>query len=140
MLGAKSIPTRVVIFGACSGLAWSLAPGVLGGLFHDSHIPLTLMLVTCALIGILVSSLLALPLHKANHWVITLLLGVLALPIGAFFFGLFFYLFQNSEDGPLRIGLEVAFWSTLGPVFAIILVPSSVLTTFLLWKCLPKPK
>jgi hypothetical protein len=40
-----SIPTRIVVFGTCSGLAWSLAPGILGGLFLDSHIPLVLMLV-----------------------------------------------------------------------------------------------
>jgi len=128
--------TRIVIFGTCTGLAWSLAPGICGGLFFDSDIPLVLMLVTCAIIGILVSFLLAMPLIKANHWVITLPLGVLALPIGAFCFGLFFYLFQNTEGNPFTVGLEFAFWSTLLPYFAVILVPSAVLTTVLLWKCL----
>jgi hypothetical protein len=131
-----SNPTRIVIFGACSGLVWSLAPGLYGGLFFSPHIPLVLMLVTCAIIGILVSFLLAIPLMKAKHWVITLPLGVLALPIGAFCFGLFFYLFQNAERNPFTVGLQFAFWSTLWPYFAIILVPSAVLTTVLLWKCL----
>jgi hypothetical protein len=131
-----SIPTRIIIFGICSGLAWSLAPGIYGGLFFDPHSPLALILVTCATIGVFVSAMLAWPLLKANHWVITLLLGILALPIGAFCFGFFDCLFESSQDNPFRIGLMYAFWSTLWPYFAVVLVPSAVLTTFLLWKCL----
>ena len=130
-----SNPTRIVIFGTSSGLVWSLAPGLLGGLFFDSLIPLPLMLVTCALIGVFVSLLLALPMLKRRHWSIALPLGVVALPIAGFLFGLFFSLFQNSGESPLRIGLSFAFYA-LGPLFAIILVPCSVLTTLLLRKCL----
>src|SRR5258708_7873214 len=126
--------TRIIVFGTCSGLVWSLAPGLYGGLFFYSHVPLVLFFVSFALICILVSFLLAIPLIKANHWVITLLLGVLALPIGAFCFGLFFSLFQNSGDSAFKIGLDFAFWSTVGPYVAIILVPSALLTTFVFWK------
>jgi MFS family permease len=129
-----NIIARIVVFGTCSGLIWSLAPGVCVDLFHDSRFPLALILIICALIGILISALFAVPLLKANRWS-TLLLGVLALLLGAFCFGFFDSLFESSSDNPFKLGLTFAFFSTFSP-FAIALIPCAVLTTFLYRKCL----
>lgn len=124
---------RIVAFGVCSGLMWSLAPGILAGLFANG--PLPSFLSACAITGVLVSSLLALPLRRAKRWV-ALLLGVPALLAGSFCFGLTWGLF--SHDSPIETALLFAATSTLSP-FAIALVPCAVLTAVLLWKCLLRP-
>jgi hypothetical protein len=132
-----NIPTRIGIFGSCSGLIWSLAPGLCG--YYQAGLSLVLTVTVCAIItGILVSFALFKPLLKANRR-ITILLGVLALPFGAFCWGFLFFLCSSPSDNPFFGGLIFAFWSVANPL-AIIFIPCAVLTTFLLRKWLLMPR
>ena len=138
-IGALNIWTRSILFGAGSGFAWSLAPGLLGLMFFGSIIPLPFLLIGCVFIGVLVSSALTLPLLNTRNWLIAMLLGVFALAMAAFsfgcFFGLFLHFVNSDNETPVETGLSFIAMST-GSLFAVILVPCAVLTTFLMWKVL----
>jgi hypothetical protein len=137
-----SIPTRIVFFGASCGLPWSLAPGGLGDRFRT--VPeVVAVLVASIITGVLVSFTLSKPLMKFNREY-TVLLGILSLPIGAFCFGVcisFTSLIVRHITGesfpgdekfmPLTEGATYALLSVLS-LFAVILFPLAVLTTFLL--------
>jgi hypothetical protein len=75
----------------------------------------------------------------------TFFLGVLALPLGGFFFGICFSLIHLAVEGktntylddPIGLGIYFAIFSAIS-IFAFLLFPLSVLTTFLLRRFLLK--
>ncbi|HMO66013.1 MAG TPA: hypothetical protein PKE47_12460, partial [Verrucomicrobiota bacterium] len=74
--------SRILAFGAASGLAWSLVPGVLSELLHSPGEIATVML-SGLLTGVMVSLLLVLALAKSGRGT-AILLGALSLPLGVF--------------------------------------------------------
>jgi hypothetical protein len=128
-------PTRIIVFGICSGLAWSLAPGALGGFSEEDSWAATIIVSVTT--GIFISFALALPLRKSNHG-LTFLLGVLSLPVAAFLDG-FLQTIADGSGSPFWIGLVFA-WFSIGTMFGFIFVPCAILTTFLFRKWLLKSK
>jgi hypothetical protein len=143
---------RAIFFGCLSGLLWTFAP-----FWFSSRSPENLKIFIPAGIatGILISLALYKPLVK-SRLPTTLLFGVLALFLGALFFGFFLGLIQSiigypdvrgssSSHNPLAMlymGLlyfGVTATICLKPLYALILVGSSVLTTWLLRLTLRHP-
>jgi hypothetical protein len=134
-----SVSLRVLAFGVVSGLVWSVAPGVLSGLFFSAA-GTAVALAAAAITGIVVSFGLKKPLQKAGIWG-CIGLGLLSLPFGAFVFGLLVALADILDrgstaveafgGGPLMVALIYAIYSVTS-VFAVILFPLAVLTTVLL--------
>jgi hypothetical protein len=138
-----SAPLRVLTFGIGSGLVWAIIAGVLDQLFVSTGEVVT-VLASGVLSGIVVSFLLLVPLAKSGRWV-SLVFGLLSLPLGAFAFAVlasavqwaarestgFTGRFIASGFSPVDSGLELALLSIIS-IFAFLLFPLAVLTTFLL--------
>jgi hypothetical protein len=138
-----SAPVRVLTFGIGSGLVWAIIAGVLDQLFVSAGEVVT-VLASGVLSGVVVSFLLLVPLAKSGRWG-GLVLGLLSLPLGAFAFGVlasavqwvarestgFTGRFITSGFRPVGSGLELALLSIIS-IFAFLLFPLAVLTTFLL--------
>lgn len=134
-------PARITIFGALSGLIWSIVAGFISGLFKSRSEVIT-VLVAGVLTGILVSFVLSRPLRRLSRWG-SLWLGILALPLGAFCFGVVIsfvhlaashitgveHVFTQSPVAPLTRGISFAVLSVVS-IFAVVLFPLSVFTTF----------
>jgi len=144
-----STRTRITLFGLASGLLWSLAPIYFSGRYYFGdgapeifYIYPTLGIIT----GILVSFTLYKPLLKLKPRGV-LCLGLLALPIGAFYFSLFAGLADIAGG---NIGVGGSFLQALPGLFfyglfyicalvmmslsytGLILFSSAVITTYLL--------
>ena len=136
-LGKMSVSARVLAFGVVSGLAWSVIPGVLTHLFNSVGETAT-VLAAAVVTGVVISFALKAPLAKAGICG-CFGLGLLALPLGAFAFGVFCSLAGNLTGGvdhsfggnPISVGLWYAVLSVVS-VFAVILFPLAILTTTLL--------
>ena len=138
-----STPLRVLAFGVVSGLIWSLVPGTLSELFRSPGETAT-VIVSAVLSGIVTSFTLAAALARFKH-VAAIFFGLLSLPLGAFAFGVLLslvqwlvrefngvaYSFVEPEFAPFTAGAEYALLSVIS-VFAFVLFPLAVLTTFLL--------
>lgn len=135
---------RIVLFGTMSGLVWSLAPALLGDLF--SSLAEVVTIVTASILtGISVSFALYRPLMRFSRRG-ALLLGIVSLPAGGFFFGVFASIvglvgsdatgepnrFVAAGFHPFIAGAQYALLSVIS-IFVVILAPSAVLTT-LLWR------
>jgi hypothetical protein len=125
------------MFGIVSGLIWSVVPGGLNDLFRSKES--ILVFIAGAVAGLAVSLALKVPLTKFGRWW-TLLFGLFSLPLGAFIFGVVFSLLNLSDwingsqygiFNSLLIGGYYALLSVIS-IFAIVLFPLAVLTTFTL--------
>ncbi len=127
---------RICMFGTVSGLLWSLVPGFLTEMF-SSTVAVVTVLVSGIITGISVSCILYCPLIRFGRWG-ALLLGVISLPAGGFFFGVFLSIVglvvghatgdQRFVEGgfhPLRFGVLYAAYSVMS-VLGIILIPAAV--------------
>ena len=83
---AMRIRIQTLTFGIVAGCLWSLVPGTLGELYRSEGQVLTVLLAG-VVTGVLTSIALSGLLEKSRR-VLTLLLGLLALPLGAFLFGI----------------------------------------------------
>jgi hypothetical protein len=132
-----STRTKVITFGIISGLIWSVVPGGLNDLFRSKES--ILVLIAGALTGVAVSLALKAPLTKFGRWW-TLLFGLISLPFGAFIFGVVFSLLtlsdwlNGSQHGIFNSVLIGGYYALLSviSIFAIILFPLAVITTFTL--------
>jgi hypothetical protein len=134
---------RVLTFGVVSGLIWSVIPGLLSELFRSTGETVT-VLVSGILTGALTSFALRAPLAKCRRQT-AILLGLLSLPFGAFAFGVLTslvqwvvreltgtsYRFVAHDFSPFHTGISYAVLSAVS-IFAFVLFPLAVLTTFLL--------
>jgi len=136
-----STAPKVIVFGIISGLIWSVMPGVLGLLFSSSW-ESVLVLLAGMLTGIAVSSVLRVPLARCGR-LQSLAVGLVALPFGAFVFGVFFTLLDIlfgklstsqyiTPFTPFTMGFVYAFFSVQS-LYGLVLFPLAILTTFLLW-------
>jgi hypothetical protein len=132
-----STRAKVIMFGIVSGLIWSVVPGGLNDLFRSKES--ILVFIAGAVTGLAVSLALKVPLTKFGRWW-TLLLGLVSLPLGAFIFGVVFSLLNVSDwlngsqygiFNSILIGGYYALLSVIS-IFAIVLFPLAVLTTFTL--------
>ncbi len=132
-----STRAKVIMFGIVSGLIWSVVPGGLNDLFRSKES--ILVFIAGAVTGLAVSLALKVPLTKFGRWW-TLLLGLVSLPLGAFIFGVVFSLLNLSDwlngsqygiFNSILIGGYYALLSVIS-IFAIVLFPLAVLTTFTL--------
>jgi hypothetical protein len=137
------IRANILIFGIITGFLWAFVPGILSELLR-SDIEISTVLVAGVVTGVLTSIVLSAPAEKSPP-VVTLCLGLLALPLGAFLFGISIsvthlapslitgttYRFVETGFHPLRTGFQYAFYSVFS-VFALGLFPMAVFTTFLL--------
>jgi len=131
--------TRALAFGFVSGLLWSVVAGFLADLFaHRADVPVTI--VSGVVAGIVTSAILALLVARSNRG-LTVLFGLLSLPLGAFVFGFTFGVISRFlpalTDGarelidPWTLGSNYALLSVIS-IFAIGLFPLAVFTTLLL--------
>jgi hypothetical protein len=135
-----STTTRVIAFGAISGLIWSAIAAVLSGL----NIGIT-VIISGILTGVLVSLALKSPLQIYGRWS-GFVFGALSLPAGAFVFGVIISLVQMAasritgsgdfqfiapDSNPIQNGMAYAFISVVS-LFVVALLPLAVLTTFIL--------
>lgn len=140
-----ALSLRITFFGVFSGLLWSSAP-----IFFSNRTPH--VFVICAVAGIITGPLVAFalsrPLSRSSRWG-TFLLGLLALPLGAFCFGISFGLIELVAGypdasipsvsyallAPLYFGvfyMYMAIVSSCFSYFGFISFPSALLTTYLL--------
>ena len=136
---------RAMTFGIVAGLLWSLIPGRLSELLRSDG-EVFAVLLAGVLTGITVSLILSAPV-KTSGVVATLVLGLLSMPVGAFFFGVSIsvlhfaiklpigvsYRFVEYGFHPVRIGIQYATYGSI-TVFSFVFFPLAVLTTFLLQK------
>ena len=133
---------KTLTFGIISGLFWSVAPLVLGENM-GSLSEIVSVLISGILTGIIITSFLStiLPLRSKNA---TAAFGLLALPAGAFVFGVILTvcmwllraisgsIYRYSEGfNPIENGLNYAVASFL-TVFAFAFIPLAIMTTFIL--------
>jgi hypothetical protein len=134
---------RITIFGAVSGLVWTLVLVVLmPGLIQSSGEAIEVF--ACGITsGVIVSLLLSYPLRRVgSNW--SLAFGVGALPLGAFFFGLLRSILQPSSgyvinagqmveyhDSAIGMGFGMAVLSVFS-IFTPLFLPLAILTTYLL--------
>jgi hypothetical protein len=148
-----NVPTRIILFGAISGLFWSLVPIFFVGRAVDVAV---LCLITGVITGVLLSLALCKLLPKCNRWG-TVLLGIITLPVGVFCFGVFISVIFSATHfitggafpsadyeyslNPFKVltlavlsGLMYASTSVYLALttFMTFLFPSAVLTTYLL--------
>src|SRR5262245_38614857 len=76
---------RTIAFGVLAGATWSIMPGTFSSLYWPAGQAIT-VIVAAVITGIFTSLVLSIPLQRAGR-LETLLLGVVALPLGAFLFG-----------------------------------------------------
>ena len=136
---------RILLFGALSGLIWSSVPIAIG---NDRSVTTFVEFPMVGVItGILVSFALYKPLSKFNNWV-TILLGILVLPVGSFCFGFCLGLITLAGGLirgasftmpipliPLSTGVlsvNVAIMLSCFSYFGFIFFPAALLTTYLL--------
>ena len=121
---------KVITFGIVSGLTWSVIPGSLNDLFQSSEESIQVV-IAGLLTGVIVSLALKSPLKKfTKGW--ALIIGLLSLPFGAFIFGSIFSIIHSSDwSNAFQVGAEYAVISVIS-LFAVILFPLAVLTTFIL--------
>ena len=138
-----STTARITIFGALSGLIWSVVPGFICDLFK-SRSEVIAVLIAGVLTGIVVSLLLSRPLRRLSRRG-SLWLGALALPLGGFCFGVSIsfvhlaashiksvaHIFGQYPFAPLTQGVSFAVLSVIS-VFAVVLFPLAIYTTFVL--------
>lgn len=124
---------RVLVFGVVSGLIWSLVPGTLNNLFTSPK-EITMVIVSGLVSGVITSFALRSPVSEARN-LMTVIAGVIALPLGAFVFGFLLsflqWIFFAQPFTPFALGFQYALFSMIS-IFAIVLWPLSILTTFLL--------
>jgi len=77
--------TRIELVGACIGLVWALMMPMYYGYDYSTQ-PIALIAIAGVITGILLSLALWKLLIKSSHWV-ALCIGLLALPLGVFCFG-----------------------------------------------------
>ncbi|MEJ0089616.1 MAG: hypothetical protein WDM80_07730 [Limisphaerales bacterium] len=132
-----STTVKVIVFGVVNGLLWSLAPGGLNNLFLSKDA--ALVCIAGMLTGIAVSLALKAPLTRFGRgW--ALIFGLVSLPLGAFIFGVIFSILDvsawlnGSQYGIFNVFLIGGYYALLSiiSIFAIILLPLAVLTTFIL--------
>jgi hypothetical protein len=139
MLACMSTLARIMIFGFVSGLLWSVAPGVLANLFSSrADVPATI--IAAIVSGVVTSAILAAVVTRFGRG-LTVVFGLLSLPLGAFVFGFSLALITRFLPAltsgtrafiePWTLGGNYAVLSVIS-VFAIGLFPLSVATTFLL--------
>ena len=131
--------TNVLAFGFISGLLWSIVPGTLGNLFSSrGDVPATVAAGIFS--GVVTSLVLAAFLGRVGR-VVTVLLGFLSLPFGAFVFGFTLAMIDRLLPAitsqsraildPWTLGANYAVLSVVS-IFAIGLFPLAVLTTLFL--------
>ena len=141
--------TRIkwLMWGAAYGTVWALAPGFLSELMRETGEAAT-VLFAGSITGILMACALAPGLARSRLWQ-AVLLGVLALPLGAGLFGFIIscvhwvvmkltgvhyrFVMQIVEPpgyifGPLENAKDYALFSTLS-LFGFVFIPLAVLTT-----------
>jgi hypothetical protein len=137
-----STTCRIFVFGIVSGLTWSCVPGVLSELFRSAGETAT-VIVSGVLTGVLISFALGAALRRSRLGE-ALLLGIAALPLGAFAFGVCLSLVHwvvrqftgmayrfADPFAPIMAGAQYAILGVV-TVFAFILFPMAVCTTLLL--------
>jgi hypothetical protein len=127
--------TRVLTFGFISGLLWSIVPGTLAELFSSRDVLATV--VAGIFSGVATSVVIGMFLERVGRPV-TLLLGLVSLPFGAFVFGFALALIDRFFPGitsgsraiidPWTLGASYAVLSVIS-IFAVGLFPLAVLTT-----------
>jgi len=144
-LGVMSIPTRIILFGVSSGLLWSSAPIYFSNRSREVFV---ISAIAGIIAGLLVSFALCKPLSRFNRRG-TFFLGILALPLGAFCFGMSFGVVSllvgysdtsvtsvgNALVAPLYFGVFYAYMAIVASCasyFGFISIPSALLTTYLL--------
>lgn len=124
---------RILAFGMVSGLIWSGVAGTLNELFRSPRETAT-AIVSGVLAGVFTSFALKLPLVRSGK-LAAIVFGLLSLPLGAFAFGILLSLVQwaalDRDLTPLALGVQYALLSVVS-IFAVVLFPLAVLTTFLL--------
>jgi hypothetical protein len=132
--------SRILVFGSVSGLLWSVAPGVLADLFSSrADVPATV--IAGIISGVVTSAILAAVVTRFGRG-LTVVFGLLSLPVGAFVFGFtlalidrFLPLLRGTRAlvEPWTLGFNYALLSIIS-VFAVGLFPLAVVTTlFLRW-------
>jgi MFS family permease len=130
---------RVLAFGFVSGLLWSVVAGILADLFGTpADVPATIFAGVVA--GVVTSAVLALLVARFGRG-LTIVLGLLSLPLGAFVFGFSLAFISRvlpaltsgtrALINPWTLGSEYALLSVVS-TFAIGLFPLAVVTTLLL--------
>ncbi len=130
---------RILVFGSVSGLLWSAAPGVLADLFSSrADVPGTV--IAGILSGVVTTSILATVVTRFGRG-LTVVFGLLSLPLGAFVFGFSLALITRFLPAltsgtrafiePWTLGFNYALLSVIS-VFAVGLFPLAVGTTLLL--------
>ena len=127
---------RVLGFGAFSGVIWLVAPLFFTDFHQDGS--LVVFLLAGVLTGIATSLIVAGPVRRSGFGM-TLLAGLLALPLGAFVYGVIVstlhWLIQNGEVGipfdPIVAGYWFMVYASLS-LLSVVFYPASVTTTFLL--------
>ncbi len=132
---------RIMVFGYLSGVLWSFVPGILADLVN-SRADVPAVLIAGVVSGVATSTALAAVVLRTGRW-LTLVSGLLSLPLGAFVFGfshaLVGRLLSPNSGGvhgfpePWNLGATYALLSVLS-VFAVGLFPLAVASTFLLKK------
>jgi hypothetical protein len=138
---AMATSARIALFGVLSGLLWSAAPSCFIG---TRSVGVFLLYALAAIFsGVAVSFSLYRPLLRCGRWV-SLVLGVVALPLGAFCFGFALALLgmatgdlagRATVASPFYSGIFFAYMTAVCSCLSwwgFILVPSSLLTTWLL--------
>lgn len=142
-LDGMNTTALITLFGALSGLVWSVVPGFICDLFK-SRSEVIAVLIAGVLSGMAVSLLLSLPLRRLSPGC-GFLLGALALPLGGFCFGVSIsfvhlaashiksvaHIFAQHPFAPLTQGTSFAVLSVIS-VFAVVLFPLAIYTTFVL--------
>jgi hypothetical protein len=138
---------RTLIFGSVSGALWSFVAGALDNLFDSKGQTITVV-VAGLLTGIAVSFILLFPLSRSGRGS-RILLGLAALPLGAFVFGILAssiqlivktlggvpYSFVEYGFNPITIGFNYAVYSVIS-VFALALFPLALFTTYCMHACI----
>ena len=130
---------RILTFGSLSGLTWLVVPGILAELFI-SRADVPAVLIAGLVSGVATSIALGAVVTRTGRW-LTVMLGLLSLPFGAFVFGFslallgkFLPALTSGSRGfpePWNLGFTYALLSVVS-VFAIGLFPLAVASTFLL--------
>ena len=130
---------RILTFGSLSGLTWSVVPGILDERFSN-RADLPAVLIAGLVSGIATSIALGAVVARTGRW-LTVVLGLLSLPFGAFVFGFslallgkFLPALTSGSRGfpePWNLGFTYALLSVVS-VFAMGLFPLAVASTFLL--------
>jgi len=130
---------RVLAFGFVSGLLWSIVPGILADLF-STRADVLATIVAGVVSGVVTSAVLAQLVARFGRG-LTIVLGLVSLPLGAFIFGFTLALIDRflpvltsrtrALTDPWTLGLNCALLSVYS-TFAIGLFPLAVVTTLIL--------